>query len=289
MPLTSRGLSSAFHPSCYLNLRLHLLGTPILAVLGWTVSAAALTKQECADAHFAAQQARARGKLLAAEEHLATCADATCPGVLRTECGGWSMDLATEIPSIIVAVQSTRGLDVLTHVLTVDGQERAVPPSGVLRLDPGRHSLTASAPGYIEETKTIQLRVGEQNRRVELSLQPVAPPPKIEPGRETWPLWLFGGLTVAGGATFAILGVEARGSERELETCEPNCDDAAIASVRNKYIAANVSLAVGAAALVGGGIWWFSGGPRKKQEVHSRPVAWGLSVDPGAVSLRGRF
>lgn len=277
------------HQSRRMTPRARLIGYSILVLVGWTASAAALTKQECADAHFAAQKARAAGELLTAERHLTACGDATCPGVLRTECGEWSTELSAEIPSVIVAIQSTQGTDILTHVLKVDGQQQQIPPSGVLRLDPGRHSLTAAAPGYLEETKTIQLRVGEQNRRVELKLQPVTHPPHIEPSRPNWPLWLFGGLTAAGGATFAVLAVEARNGERELQQCSPACGPGAIDAVRAKYIGANVSLAVGAAALVGGGVWWLVGKRPEQPESKTESAAWGLSIEPTGVSVRGRF
>jgi hypothetical protein len=71
--------------------------------------------------------------------------------------------------------------------------------------------------------------------------------------------YAFGGLAVVGLASFAILGVQGRSEEADLRaSCAPNCTGAQKQSVAQKYLWADVSLAVAGLSLAGGAVLYLA-------------------------------
>lgn len=227
-----------------------------LAALFGSSPSYGLSIKECSDAHFEAQVARSEGRLLDAENLLSACGDATCPGVLVSECGEWLQEVSATIPSIVIVAQDAQGQDVLNYKLVIDDAPHELGQSSSVALDPGTHEILVTAEGYKPRREVIRLRESEKYRKVTLLLESTRP--EAEPrasGPELWPLLLSGGLAVAAGATFAVMGLDARASERELRACRPECSDTQVKQVRLKYVVANTALGLGIASLLGGGLY----------------------------------
>lgn len=235
-----------------MRFRLPLLA---LATFGLTSRAAALDTVQCTEAHFAAQVARSEGRLLDAEEQLSLCGHPSCPGVLTQECGEWLKEVSREIPSVVVVVEDAREKDIIDFSLKIDGIEHHPSRLGAVRLDPGKHEIVVNAEGFLERRQMIRLRVGEQYRRVRLLMASDSPPEEAKQ-RPSWPLVLAGTVAVAGAGGLTYFGLSARSAERELEECRPYCSDSRVAVVRARYVASNVSLGIGIAALTAGGLYW---------------------------------
>lgn len=71
------------------------------------------------------------------------------------------------------------------------------------------------------------------------------PPPAPSAG----PLYLLGGLGLAGVVGYGALVTWARDDNRRLTDCAPNCPASSVAHIRTLYLAADISLGVGLAAL----------------------------------------
>jgi hypothetical protein len=107
------------------------------------------------------------------------------------------------------------------------------------------------------------VREGEKNREVTVVFKAPEPPPSPPPPPPAFErpvpvaVWVLGGLTVVGGAlfaTFGALGVSERGS-----TCAPQgCTESQRDSIETKFRIGDISLAVGAAALVTGTVLFFT-------------------------------
>lgn len=255
-----------------------------LGALGAVSPAQALDTVQCTEAHFAAQVARAEGRLLEAEEELSRCGDPSCPGVLTQECGTWLEEVRREVPSIVLVVQDSEERDVLEFDVEIDGQAQPLHRTGAVRLNPGKHEIVVTAEGHLERRQLIRLRVGEQKRRVRLLMSDAEPQETVRPA-PVWPLIASGAVTIAGGAGFAYFGATARGSERDLGECRPDCDESQVSVVRTRYVAANVSLAVGLTALAAGGVYFLV----RPREPDGPAVS--LTLDRGAplLGMSGTF
>ena len=116
-------------------------------------------------------------------------------------------DLANRIPSIEVAVQSTKSSDV---VVTIDG--KTVATGSPVELDPGEHVVEAKAVGHRVAREKIDLPERAQHRTT-LVLRPLAdeapptpePPAAQEAGIPPW-TWIGVGVAGAGVVVGAITG-----------------------------------------------------------------------------------
>ncbi|MCE9578516.1 MAG: hypothetical protein K8W52_35645, partial [Deltaproteobacteria bacterium] len=117
-----------------------------------------------------------------------------------------------------------------------------------------------------------------------------APAPSLFTGKRKLALGLAGGglLVLVGGA---ILGTQASGLESEAFALCPDsgapCPDATaandrLASARSRALVADVAYGVGAAAIVGATVLWFTGAPARPSSVavapRIRPGYAGLAV-----------
>lgn len=107
----------------------------------------------------------------------------------RAEAEGLAADLAARIPSIVIVLRG----DPKSPTVTVDGA--AVPAAALglpRKVNPGKHSVKASAPGYAEATREVEIAERE-TKEVAVELQrstdaePVVPPVPVaspaKPGR----------------------------------------------------------------------------------------------------------
>lgn len=222
-----------------------------------TAAADEVTADTCAARAEEAQRKRRLAHLLEAQTELRACAQDVCPRVVRTDCASALAEVEAELPSIIVAVVDERGNDVVDARIDVDG--RAVDASLTalpISLDPGSHTVHATAgPGRAAEAK-LMVRLGEQRRAVRLVLpasaavtrNAVHPPPE----RSSFAppaVYVLTGVGAAALVTFGVFGVRALEGAGDLRRCAPRCSEDEISTTRRDGIIADVALGVGVVAL----------------------------------------
>jgi hypothetical protein len=137
--------------------------------------------------------------------------------------------LRERIPKLVIQ----RGTNAEAALVQLDGIDLGASSVGVeVPLDPGPHTVTASAPGYEPFSTTADLREREvTNVTIDLVLspEPVGPPPPIAPDQPPPPPapnrtvpYIVGGVgaasLIAGGVFFAL-------RQTTLATLEENCPD----------------------------------------------------------------
>ncbi len=162
--------------------------------------------------------------------------------------------------------------------------------------DPGPHTVEAKAPGYKPFRKSMRL-AEQQSETVELVLEaePVPPPGFAggtgsgqAPGRSPVYGYVIGGIGIASlGASGIFFGLRA-GKISDLDKACPNrtcpSDQQSDIDAGKLYTTiANVTLAVGVAAVAGGVVLILSSGPSKQEP------AVALAPAPGGAQLFGHF
>jgi hypothetical protein len=248
---------------------------------------------QCVDAHASVQELRRKHLLLQAREALKTCLAAQCPALVRSDCYGWSDEIERETPSVIFHVTSQAVPLVDVHVY-VDGGAAEIPNDGTpLRLDPGRHTYRVEHAGHKPVSRDVVVFAGQRFLQINVDLEPSADarvqaaPPVPESYRPVpAATYVFLALGVAGAAGFAGFGLSGTTARHNLESsCSPRCSDDQVSSVRWKFLAADVSLGIGAASLLASGLAYVL------RPAKERPVT--VSVIParggimGGLSFRG--
>lgn len=213
--------------------------------------------------------------------HIAFCEEGL--GRLVTALGGYELALAeadavgadfrAEVEASIGKLRERipklyieRGENAEAALVQLDGVDLGASSVGVeVPLDPGPHTVTATAPGYKPFTQTADLREREITKLTlvlepepvpERPLRPIGPdqPPPPPPPNRTIP-YIIGGIgagsLIAGGVFFAL-------RQTTLETLEENCPDRLRCDSSNKdaydrlkvySVVAPVAAGVGLAAL----------------------------------------
>jgi hypothetical protein len=231
-------------------------------------------------------------------------------------------ELGPRIPAIIV---TTRGLpSELQLTLALDGEALEVALLGVpIKVDPGAHRLTGSAPGFVPVEREITLAEGEsQQLALEFTPQPLPPlaetaseetpasaPQQVpqQAPRRTW-LWLSVGVAAAGLAAGGVTGIWSLLKTRSIKKDQCGGDNGCPASAKSDIDSAtllanvsNVALAVGAVG-VGVGVWQFFATRKNTSEEQpaldtakraARPSAQRArvraSIGPGRLGVEGTF
>lgn len=220
----------------------------------------------CLDAPVQGQKLQRSGKLLAARDKFALCAQKSCPGEIVRDCTGWMQDVSKAIPSIVAAARDGSGADVLDATLSIDDGAPAPVGARAIELDPGPHHLVFHRPGAADVVRGLVLHEAEKDRQVvatfEGGAQPAPSPAPAAPEAETpspsrpvpVPAWIAGGVGVAALATFGAfgtIGVLDRGNDH----CDTGCSASQKSGVDTDFLVADVSLGVGVVAL--GLATWF--------------------------------
>ncbi|WP_437738346.1 hypothetical protein [Sorangium sp. So ce1335] len=250
--------------------------------------------EQCVASHAEVQKLRKEHRLLEAGRALQACKRSECPAPVLRDCVAWGDELERATPSVVFNVTSG-GEQIAGAKILVDGQPVELSSSGApLRLDPGKHAYRVEHGGYEPVAKEFILFEGQRFQQLNVALEPLAvaqapeaPAPVMERYRPVPALtYVLAGVGVAGAASFAVWGLMGRSEKDHLEkTCSPTCGDSELSAVRTKYLIADISLGVGAAALVGAGLTYLL------RPTKERPVV--VSVEPsrtgvyGSVSFRG--
>lgn len=235
-------------------------------------SAAPPTRAECVSSHQSAQELKREGKFLEAQDKLLICSSRTCPGAIISDCGQWIDELEQKTPSMVFEVR--RDAFEATDARVFVDDQLVTDWSRALKVNPGRHTVRAELPPFEPLVENLVLPEGQRMRLVPFAFKtaeaprpaptvepaaaappPVAPPPA--PRRRPMPVLVYPllGLTVAGGASFAVFSLMGRSKQGDLERgCEPGCSEADLKPMKRAYLAADISAAVGGAALLGAAI-----------------------------------
>jgi hypothetical protein len=222
------------------------------------------TKKACVTASTEGQTARDEGKLQTAKERLLACSQEQCPSVVRKSCEQWLADVNERIPSVVVRLQDADGNDITDVAGSLDGNPITFDGRPIV-LDPGQHvAKLTTADGRKAEQKFL-VAEREQSRLINVRLPAVQREP-VTASASTTPegkgfspptgAWILGGVGVVGLASFTYFGLKAKGDLNDLKgSCSPNCTSDQTSSGRNAATVADVSLAIGSAALIGAVVW----------------------------------
>ncbi|MBI4953941.1 MAG: tetratricopeptide repeat protein [Myxococcales bacterium] len=253
------------------------------------------------------QLVKARDTLLAATRYAAEPDDPASFAEARREAAALAEDLAGRIPSLVVRVTNSLGDTVAAAVLRIDGVLVAASLWAYpLKLDPGAHALSASAPGL--DVVERRLELGERETRVvDLVLAPRAEPSTAAPSSPETPsarppdaeggvsalVWAgvgIGSLGVVVGTVGGVVSLVAAGQLKDM--CDPDmtCPSHAGATKNRSLVAAHVSTAgftvagLGAVLGVVGAVL-----PSAQGEPGSTDIGWRLVLGPSAALLEGAF
>ena len=249
------------------------------------------TAAECGVALEKSQLYGASARLIAAREQTRICTHANCPVEISSECAQSAGELDAAIPSVTfdVRVRDSHAPDAKVFA---DGRPVEDWTKGTaLRLDPGEHVFHVDLLGHLPITQYVTLVEGHrfETIRVDFGVPPapvassrISPVPlRLDIVRYERPVPLIVypllGAGTLGVLTFGALGFVGRSEQQSLEeTCSPRCTDADKSQLRQLYLAADISLGIGAAALLGAAVLYL-GRPERP-----RPSpAISLSTVPG--------
>lgn len=245
----------------------------------------------CVAASTQGQTDRDDGHLLAARNQLRTCARASCPAIVANKCGDWLADLEPRIPSVVPRVVETSEGDITEATVTIDQKPVALDGREVW-VDPGRHEVVVETAGRSPVVRTFLVAERERARLLTIELPALATAAPVpvaettggvvheeleaqkssEPSAALGPVapvqhefavpvgaWVLAGVGVAGGVGFAVLGTQAKNELHKLDrACAPECEPKQAEPGERKARLADISLGVGAAALLGAGAWTLS-------------------------------
>jgi hypothetical protein len=210
----------------------------------------------------------------------------------RSEAARLVGDLDRRIPTLTVVVTAT------APVVTIDGV--GVSSEEATMLDPGPHSVSASAPGCHPVRQNVELAEGER-RRISLELRPVPvptpkpPPPRHVPApdRETPTLAYValgvGGLGIGAGAITGLMSISRAGQLKDEcggSVC-PIARKQELEDAKTLGWVSNVGFGVG---LIGVGVGVLAlSASREQREGGARGTREVTLIGPGQIGIRGRF
>lgn len=310
------------HPSC---------AAFVCAIIVASIGAArrvdaAENDRACSAAYSRAKDSERSAHLLEARELLQTCAKAYCGKVLYEACTAMYTQVEADIPSVVPVVIDGNGAPRTDVQVTMDGEPLAARIDGrAVPVDPGLHEFVFSTSDGVFATRKVLVVEGQHNRAIspEASNQPApdrklaavgntgstgepekgASPegPKLaadngvaEPPAKRRSLMLpytLASVGLVGLAGFGLMTEWGRKDNTELAQCSPACPPSSVNHVRRMYVAADVSLGVGIAALAGA--YWAFVHSRSGNDEQSNEQALLFDVQPtrsGAVAgVSGSF
>jgi hypothetical protein len=253
-------------PALFLAAALYVATTASPEARAEEASTEEASTEACMAAHLDNQKLRRQGKLVAAREELLVCVQEGCPPPVRAECNDWLGELDAQMPTVVVAGTNEAGEDTVAVRVSIDGVVVGERLDGrPIALDPGAHTLLCEHQGKQKAADLVVVQ-GQKNRAVACDFTVSVPAPAPAPARVAPPedpgqpiaAYVLGALGVGAFVSFAAFGIVGKNEADELdETCgehaaPPNqntCTEDEIDAVRNKLIAADVSLGVGAGLL----------------------------------------
>jgi len=225
------------------------------ALLGWGRDVRA---DDCMTAPVQGQQLQRAGKLLAARERFGACARKSCPAEIVHDCTQWAQQVATALPSVVLAARGAAGNDLTDVRVSIDGQADAGMTARAVELDPGKHRFVFRRQGSPDVEVDVLLREGEKDRPIGATFGvPAEPPPPAPPADEPRvassrpvPLgaWIAGGIGALGFVGFGAFGAIGV-SDRSASGCGTGCSSSQKDRVDTELRVADISLGVGVVGL----------------------------------------
>jgi len=266
-----------------------LAGVVLAFVVGAPARARAEDQTTCTKSYENAQILKKNRQFIGARRELLVCLR-DCPAVVQRECGRWFDGLESVIPSIVIHAEA-RGEDRSDVKVEIDGKLLAERVDGKgIDVDPGQHDLTFTIGGFPPVKKNIVMHEGEQLRAIRVVFEKPEADGKTSstvPTRRPVPssVYVAGGIGAAGIIAFAAFaGFASFQRDHYEQTCAPNCVDAAVDAVHTNFLVADISLGIGAAALVTGAVLWLT-----RPSVPARSEGAAIAVAParGGVVFSG--
>jgi hypothetical protein len=279
----------------------------VLAVLATSSAAYAdLTKEQCVDAHSRGQDAKEQGHISLARKLFLQCAQSACPAIVQGDCARFTDDLNRLQPSVTLAARDGGGADLPDTTVYIDDVLVAtrLDDGRPHDIDPGKHVFKFSNGGK-DEIVTVVIGAGEQGRAVTATFgSPVAAaggsgaaihaqvePPKPKMVHPFVPkLVMYGGagLAVVGFAfgTFELTRIPSQCSLGD-HVCLATPGDPVYSQAHSAVTDANIGWiigGVGAAAFVGGLVWYVKTGHMVTPD-ETAPVAVTPWFSPGGGGL----
>jgi hypothetical protein len=243
-------------------------------------------KKACFQAHEQGQIARGQRKLRKAAEHFAVCAHESCPKVASEECVKWLAEVRPAIPTFALVVFDKHGQETSDVKVLLDDEpltEKIEKKN--YEVDPGQHTLRFElADGSTIEEK-FEMGPGESGKRITGDFSRLvqketkkAAPVTAKPSRPV-PVatWILGGLSVVALGSFATFAILGKNKETELkDNCAPNCKEADVNVMDQRYLLADISLGAGVLALGAATVLFVTRKPVEKEQTTTR-----LEVIPG--------
>jgi hypothetical protein len=191
---------------------------------------------------------------------------------MQPDCEQWLREVEASVPTVVFDVRSQSGESLAEASLSVDAGEARVLDGRALRMDPGEHHLSFSAPGFEPLQRHALFIEGSKLRAEQVALEPLtrtrlaaAPDPSLRltpqaPAKSSAPttsrrtslvvsLVASSTLTLAGAGGFTYFALRARSGDSALAACSPDCARSRIDRVKQDYLFANIALG---ATIVGG-------------------------------------
>lgn len=210
--------------------------------------ASASADQACISAYEQTQTLRKDGKPVAAKAQAAICARDACPALLTKDCTKWLAELEAASPSVILDPRGANGALRTDARVKLDGAAMQEKIDGKpVALEPGSHTFVFEADSAQPAESTIVLREGEKNKKITVTLAPVA---ETHTAGRPIPVgvWVFGGASVIALATSAVFAVDGLGKKSDLDRCKPHCSASDVDAMSSSFTFADVALGAGVMA-----------------------------------------
>jgi hypothetical protein len=191
-----------------------------------------------------------------------------------------SADSAVDLVSVPIA-QGERNRSV-TVELRKAAAKVVTPHVDPVAAEAASAAKPAPAPGA-EAAPVRRLSLSPEMARLPSS---TSEPPKAAP-KSMVGAYTVGTVGLAGLAGFGILYAIARNDNSGLSSCWPNCDQSRVDAVRKLYVAADVSLGVGVAAL--GVATWLYFDAKSTSDERPPPPRYSFDVKPSKSGLMTSF
>ena len=238
----------------------------------------------CVELHVNAQIDMRRSELLLARSKLDRCSSPGCPALIRDDCAGLRRELLPRIPSIVPSATDAHGRKLDEVAVWIDGVKMLERLDGsALDLNPGEHELKFETPAGAVLERRIRVEEREKSQPVVMTFRQAAdtkPISAVKPGEgavleRSEPIpktaYVLGGISALAFVSFGVFAVSGLSGKADLEDCRPRCAKDEVSAVRNQFLVADLSLAVG--VLAGAGAAYLVVGPRAASSTErSRPA-----------------
>jgi hypothetical protein len=255
----------------------------VCTLLAPSAALADLSKEECIDAHTRGQEARDSNKLSLARKLFLTCAQSSCPALVQGDCARFVEDLTRTQPTVSFAARDGSGADLPDTTVYVDEALVAtrLDDGRAYDVDPGAHTIKF-VHGDVTRTTTIVLNNGEKGRTVVVTFPggesvttgrtdrrdttvPMKFGPSVSHPTGAKVLIGAGAVMLVGGAAWSIFKFSTVPDECSFfdNTCQGTPGTSRYDDASSAAQGVNIGLivtGVGAAALIGGIVWYVKGG-----------------------------